>query len=338
MDIEKLYKKIQTLNDILWDNRALRPFIGDWLKNFREEEEREEALFLLSKCMYFGHSSIRALLRELYRDKYRSTVIQEIREDYDGTMDGEIIEEEYKKRLFRTRFLGVGNPSESGVHLLYYFRQENKIPRKLFINTDELFAADCGEEVKLSTKHNDVDRIVFIDDLCGSGSQATGDSGVRPCVEKLRKLKNAPKISYLMMFGTSDGIEVVRNATVKGSEVKLFDEAEAVMEMNESYKCFDERSRYFKEEEQELREKTRDMAYKYGKELINNIIDRDYHKKLEDERRAKLIEHRALGFGNCQLLLSMQHNTPNNTLPIIWFDEDDTVWTPIFKRYNKVYK
>jgi hypothetical protein len=337
MDTEKLYKKIQTLNEILWDNRALRPLIVEWLKNFEEEEEREEALFLLSKCMYFGHSSIRAILRALYRDIFRSTVIQEIREDFGGTMDGEIIECEYKKRLCRTRFLGVGNPSESGVHLLYYFRQENKIPRKLFINTDELFVTDCVDEVRLSAKHKDVDRIVFIDDLCGSGSQATGNYGVRPCVEKLRTLKNAPKISYLMMFGTTDGIEVVRNATVKNSEVKLFDEVEAVMEMNKSYKCFDERSRYFKEEEQGLREKTRVMAYKYGKVLIDNIIDRDYLRKPNEEKRAELIEHRALGFGDCQLLLSMQHNTPNNTLPIIWFDEDDTVWTPIFKRYNKVY-
>lgn len=338
MDTEKLYKKIQTLNGILWDNRALKPSIEEWLKNFENEEEREEALFLLSKCMYFGHTNIRTILRSLYRDKFRATVIQEIRADFGDTMDGTIIEEEYKKRLSRTRFLGVGNPSESGVHLLYYFRQENRIPRKLFINTDELFVSNGGEVVKLSEKHKEVDRIVFIDDLCGSGSQATSNYGVKPCVEKLRRLDTAPKVSYLMMFGTTDGINVVRNATVKDSDVKLFDEAEAVMELNESYKCFSEKSRYFNEEQgDELKEKVREMAYRYGKELINKIIDQDYHKKLEEQERTDLIEHRALGFGDCQLLLSMQHNTPNNTLPIIWFDEDDSVWTPIFKRYNKVY-
>lgn len=337
MDTEKLYKKIQTLNDILWDNRALKPSIEEWLKNFEEGEEREEALFLLSKCMYFGHSNIRAILRSLYRDKFRATVIQEIRADLGGTMDGTIIEEEYKKRLSRTRFLGVGNPSESGVHLLYYFRQENRIPRKLFINTDELFATDGGEVIKLSEKHKDVDRIVFVDDLCGSGSQATSNYGVKPCVEKLRRLEKSLKVSYLMMFGTADGISVVRNAAVKDSDVKLFDEVEAVMELNESYKCFSEKSRYFKDDQGEMKKKVREMAYRYGKELIDKIIDRDYHRKLGEQERADLIEHRALGFGDCQLLLSMQHNTPNNTLPIVWFDEDDSTWTPIFKRYNKVY-
>lgn len=337
MDTDKLYKKIQTLNDILWDNRVLKPSIEDWLKNFEEGDEQEEALYLLSKCMYFGHSYIRAILRSLYRDKFRSAVIQEIRAEHDGTLDGEIIEKEYKERLGRTRFLGVGNPSESGVHLLYYFRQENRIPRKLFINTDELFAVDSREEVKLSEKNKNVDRIVFIDDLCGSGSQATSNYGVKPCVEKLRKLVHSPKISYLMMFGTTDGIKAVRDATVKDSEIKLFDEAEAVMELNESYKCFSEKSRYFKEEQKELKKQAKEMAFKYGKDLIDKIIDKDYHRKLGVQERADLIEHRALGFGDCQLLLSMQHNTPNNTLPIVWFDEDDTAWTPIFRRYNKVY-
>lgn len=33
----------------------------------------------------------------------------------------------------------------------------------------------------------------------------------------------------------------------------------------------------------------------------------------------------------------MHHNTPDNTLPIIWFDEDKSMWTPIFRRYNKNY-
>ena len=333
-----LYNKIDTLNQILWDNRALRPTIDEWLNNFEEGEEREEALYLLSKCMYFGHSNIRALLRSLYKDKYRSAVIQEIRAENGGTLDEDFIEAEFRRRLMNTRFLGVGNPSESGVHLLYYFRQENRIPRKLFINTDEMFASNSDGTICLNEdKCKGVDRVVFIDDLCGSGSQVSSNYGVRPCVEKLRILENHIKVSYLMMFGTTKGIENVRNATVKDSTENLFDEVETVMELNESYKCFSDCSRYFKENDAEFKEKTREMALKHGRMLMDKIIDKDYHQKLGEEERNKKIEHRSLGFGDCQLLLSMQHNTPNNTLPILWFDEDDMVWTPIFKRYNKVY-
>lgn len=137
-----------------------------------------------------------------------------------------------------------------------------------------------------------------------------------------------------MMFGTTNGIDIVRNATLKNSEVKLFDEAEAVMELNESYRCFSDDSRYFNDDVS--KEQVRKMVFKYGEKLMVKIVEKDYPKKSEKERKV-IVEHSALGFGDCQLLLSLYHNTPNNTLPIIWYDEDDEEWTPIFKRYNKVY-
>lgn len=331
-----LYDKIDTLNGILWENRALRPSIDEWLKNFESDEEKEEALFLLSNCMYFSNASIRAILKALYRDKYRAPIIQQIREDKGGIIDDDIISEEFHNKLLKTRFLGVGNPSESGVHLLYYFRQENKIPRNLFIHTDDLIKPT--ETPELSEKCKDVEHVVFIDDLCGSGSQATRETNVKRCVEKLRQLEHCPRISYLMLFGTKDGIKVVRDARLREGGPKLFDEVEAVMELNESYQCFGKDSRYFKHKSKEFKEKAREMSYKYGKMLIDKIVDRDYSRKLEEKERQELIEHRALGFGDCQLLLALHHNTPNNTLPIIWFDEDDETWIPIFKRYNKVYR
>ena len=328
-----IYNKIDILNSILWDNRVLKPWIEDWLGNFKEDE-RDDALYLLSKCMYFNNASIRAILRALYRDKYRTPIIQAIREANDGTLDENVIEAAYHDRLMNTRFLGVGNPSESGVHLLYYFRQENKIPKKLFVNTDDLYEVKSTGDVLLRKECASVEHIVFIDDLCGSGQQAKSDNNVKRCVEKLRNLENPPKVSYLMMFGTTNGINIVRNATLGNSEVKLFDEAEAVMELNESYKCFSDDSRYFNDDES--KEQVRKMVYKYGEKLMVKIVEKDYPKKSEKERK-EIVGDNALGFGDCQLLLSLHHNTPNNTLPIIWYDEDDEEWTPIFKRYNKVY-
>ena len=39
------------------------------------------------------------------------------------------------------------------------------------------------------------------------------------------------------------------------------------------------------------------------------------------------------GYKDSQLLLGFTHNTPDNTLPIIWKEEN---WIPIFKRYSKI--
>lgn len=337
MNTEEIYKKIATLNEILWDNRVLKPRIDNWLENFKETEEKDYALFLLSKCMYFGNSNIRALLRALYRDKFRAPILQEIRHYNGDTLDEDTIEKAYWERLKKTRFLGVGNPSESGVHLLYFFRQENHLPKQLFSNTDDLLEnINNPKTIKLRKDCQDVEHIIFLDDLCGSGSQVRKDTNVKRCVQNLRQLKNCPKISYLMLFGTSVGIEKVRAAKLEKKDIKLFDEVETVIEFNDTYKCFSEHSRYFTDEE--FKQKAKAMAYKYGKDLIAHIIDRDCIKPLTQEKRQEQIEHRALGFGDCQLLLSFHHNTPNNTLPIIWFDDDEFLWTPIFKRYSKLYR
>lgn len=337
MNTEEIYKNIATLNEILWENRVLKPRIENWLENFKEAEEKDYALLLLSKCMYFGNSNIRALLRALYRDKFRAPILQDIRRNNGNTLDEDIIEKAYRERLKKTRFLGVGNPAESGVHLLYFFRQENHLPKKLFVNTDDLLEnIDNQDTIKLRKDCQDVEHIIFLDDLCGSGSQVSKDTNVKRCVQNLRRLKNCPQVSYLMLFGTSVGIEKVRTAKLKDTDIKLFDEVETVIEFNDTYKCFSERSRYFTDED--LKQKARAMAYKYGKELIAQTIDRDNIKPLTPEKRQEQIEHRALGFGDCQLLLSFHHNTPNNTLPIIWFDDDESLWTPIFKRYSKLYR
>ena len=69
-------KKIEVLNSTLWEHRALRPKIDNWLTNFKTVQEREYALYLLSRLMYFSSSNIRNLLKALYRDLYRYPVIE----------------------------------------------------------------------------------------------------------------------------------------------------------------------------------------------------------------------------------------------------------------------
>lgn len=138
----KYGKQISVFNSTLWENRVQGPKILEWLDNFDDDNEKDYALYILSRLMYFGSSSIRNLLKALYRDLYRYPIINTIRRNNTDTLDSNIIEGLFLQELSATRFLGVGNPSESGVHLLYYFRQENKIPKDLFINTDDVIEYD----------------------------------------------------------------------------------------------------------------------------------------------------------------------------------------------------
>jgi hypothetical protein len=47
-----------------------------------------------------------------------------------------------------------------------------------------------------------------------------------------------------------------------------------------------------------------------------------------------------LGYRNGQLLVGFHHNTPDNTLPIVWKDDircRGRPWEPVFRRYWKRY-
>jgi hypothetical protein len=322
----KLEAKIKILNETLWDYRALKPDWERWLDNFAGEKEKLHALYLLSKFMYFGAVPVKKLLKSLYRDLYRYPIIASIRKNNNDTLDNNIIETAFRIEENNTRFLGVGNPSESGAHLLYFFRQENKLSKKLFVYTDEVIDRNGTFE---QLHFPDVKHYVFIDDFCGSGSQATTDTNIKRCVSNLKRLSTGITISYLMLFATANGIKTVKDSG-------LYDIVETVIELDDTYKCFDEKSRLFPNKDGFLFEKdfTREFCYRLGNSLIRSILEKEGFAK---DKLEKYSNDAALGWGDCQLLLGFYHNTPDNTLPIIWYDEDEINWYPIFKRYNKKY-
>src|ERR1700680_4955054 len=177
--IEELQRKLKALDETLWEHRAQWPYVEKWMAQFQsaanvEDDEQLQMLFLASHFMYFGILQIRALLRSLFRDLYQYKVVEQIRRANSDTRDRQLIDREFKKALASTRFLGVGNPSESGSHLLYYFRQESRLGKQYFINSHEIFSRiGQGNSVQTTIRDPTITRYVFIDDLCGSGVQAT---------------------------------------------------------------------------------------------------------------------------------------------------------------------
>ena len=308
-----LMAKIKTLNETIWERRATDPTITEWLDNFAPTsptapDERTHALFLLSNFMYFGDREIRGLLKALYRDLYRYPIVETIRRANHHTLDSGVIDPLFTAQLQATRFLGVGNPSESGCHLLYYFRQENNLPKDLFIHTHQIFTRRGGTG-SVQLRDTTVSRYIFIDDFCGSGKQ--GSEYSQDLVEDIKNLKPDASVAYYVLFATAKGISKVRNET-------RFDTSRAVYELDSSFKCFSADSRYFRNRLPEI-----DPAFcerickQYGERMVS-------------------AEH-ALGFEDSQLLIGFHHNTPDNTLPVIWFDEPGRVpWKPIFRRYPKL--
>ncbi|WP_418263663.1 hypothetical protein [Flavobacterium faecale] len=315
---ENLNERILTLNKTVWENKISGIKITNWLNNFKNGDEKIMALYLLSEFMYFGETQMKVLLKTLYRDLFRYPLIKKIRESKGHILDSKIIENEYAKKLRETRFLGIGNPSESGGHLLYFFRQENNLSKRNFINSFEIAKED----------NKGVTKIVFLDDFCGSGSQAT-DKKYIEFIDEIKSLKKGIEIDYLMLVATSNGMQKVIDSNI-------FNDVNAVIKLDNSFKCFESDSRYLKNMNLPFTSTDiKDFARSHGVKLM---LDFWFNYGIKDyEELQKKSFNDSLGFGDCQLLLGFNHNTPDNTLPIFWYDEQDFEWTPIFKRYNKKY-
>jgi hypothetical protein len=314
--IRTWYEKIQTLNERLWEDRATRTDIDSWLGNFDDDlatqpSERLHALYLLSHFMYFGDREIRVLLRAAYRDLFHYRIIARLRRSMGDTLDVSALHAGFQRELDATRFLGLGNPAESGTHLLYYFRQENQLPKTKFLHTHQIFDRRLdAHDVGLADAT--VRRLVYLDDFCGSGHQAQDYSEkILSVIRDAAGRAGYPiEVCYYVLFATTRGLDEVRG-------LATFDDVAAVSELDDSYVAFGADSRYFLTQPDSVEPGFAErMCATYGKQLWP-----DY----------------PLGYDDSQLLIGFHHNTPDNTLPVIWFGEPSgPAWHPIFRRYGKI--
>lgn len=314
---EELFFKIINLSRDIWENKVDEPKLNAWLGNFEQSEEmkdceRAHAMYLLSNFTFFGVKEIRELLKSAYRDKLRYPLMQKIRKINNDTKNINIVERDFRHELNLTRFVGVGNPSESGPHLLYYFRQENGLDKDLFIDTHRIlkFSRQGPREEKIVDiylSNPNLKRYVFLDDLCGSGDQVI--QYAKDVSREIKEIDPTIELYYITLVATKRGIDKVKSSSI-------FDVVETIFELDDSYRCFSENSRFFP-----------------------TNLDLPVNKKIA-ERISKKYGTGFYGPDCChghddgQLLLGFSHNTPDNTLPIFWHDSPE--WNPIFKRHTKL--
>lgn len=317
-----LEAKLRILASHAWDGEVLWPHIEAWLENFSgsilpQDKEQLCSLFVLSRFIYFGDNLVREMLRSLYRDHFEAPLIQRIRRNCCDTKDSALLRRLFNDELNATRFIGVGNPSESGAHLLYFFRQVNRLKKDLFVDIHGAFAPQTVTSRRVSdpktvlylAREANVSRYVFFDDLVGSGTQAT--RYLSTTLSKIRKSNNGIDLQFKCLFATTKGMERMNAPSMfDGKAVCLF-------ELDDTFKAFSEHPRYFTNAPSwvVLRE-LYDIALHYGGQIQPDF---------------------PLGYKDGQLLLGFSYNTPDNTLPIFWNEGRTKPWSPVFVRYDKVY-
>lgn len=312
----KYFSKIKLLNETVWEHKITRKKIHEWLDNFKDEEEKFLMLFVLTEFIYFNKFQIDTLIISVYRDLYKYRLLREIRKNNNDTLNEELINKLYKSKLSKTRFISLGNPSESSSMFLYKFRTLNNLSKKLFISIE--YIEKCQD---------DIEYFIFIDDFCGSGSQAKEYSkDILPIIKK--KYPNS-HTSYFVLLSTVDGKNKLRNET-------SFNHVDSILDIDDSFKCFNNNSRIFQNKDSIIDvAKIKEICGRNGKMLMKLLLNET--SNCDISKTEYLAEKHKFGFSDGQLLIGFEHNTPDNTLPLIWFNLENVNWNPIFKRHNKIY-
>ncbi|MGE0553596.1 MAG: hypothetical protein AB7R55_09235, partial [Gemmatimonadales bacterium] len=318
----ELTAKIKSLNEVAWEGRVDNPRLLNWLSNFTGaaldvQTEHLNALHLLAGFVYFGSREIRTLLRSLYRDHVRHHLVARIRQRHGSTLSPERLQPLLAEELKHTRFVALGNPAESGAYLMYLFRQENHLPKDMFIHASEVIKERrprhlwsrlrllLGGRTGRAVRHRHVRHYFFLDDLCGSGQQAISYS--RSVVSLLKALAPGAEVGYLVLFANSDALDRVRRDA-------SFDFVHATYHLEPSDKCFHPTARLF------------------SQGMRPPEVDREAARKLASEYGKFLEPRHPLGYRDGQYALGFHHNVPDNTLPIFWCSESPSIpWHPVFQ-------
>ncbi|MCC9070920.1 hypothetical protein LNQ49_04825 [Flavobacterium sp. F-65] len=158
---------------------------------------------------------------------------------------------------------------------------------------------------RLDNLDQTVDTIIFVDDVTlSTGEKSQAAKYIRQLKQNNPSLKNK-RILLLTFIATDDAIDYLQSENI---------EVVTCIILDKRHKCFEEDS----------------MVFSYFNEHLENA------KKFATHYGNIVKPANPLGHNDGQFLFGFYYNTPDNTLPIFWAEENN--WIPIRKRYHKNYQ
>jgi len=158
---------------------------------------------------------------------------------------------------------------------------------------------------RLDNLDQTVDTIIFVDDVTlSTGEKSQAAKYIRQLKENNPSLKTK-RILLLTFIATDDAIDYLQSENI---------EVVTCIILDKRHKCFEEDS----------------MVFSYFNEHLENA------KKFATHYGNIVKPANPLGHNDGQFLFGFYYNTPDNTLPIFWAEENN--WIPIRKRYHKNYQ
>lgn len=296
---EKLLMEIVDKNNYLWEKRLTNTVLDAWTENFRGEycDSAIEKKFATQLLKNFIYYGEKEI-NYLCRAAFSLLKRKRIIEN-PSQYASLNTESEITQFTSSCRISYIGRLSESGAWLTMNFRQENRLSYLQFVEPNAFLTNEYSPN-ELATIN-----IIFIDDFMGTG-QTTCDFWDKK-VSVIKDRCPNTKFHIIALIALQKAIEKVKSHT--GLDVVC------PQILDNSYRVFDSMSWIFQDPGE--RDIAKSICSHYGSVIATS-------------------EH-ALGYKDSQALVGFHHNIPDNTLPVIWGERQNSGgrWYPLFKRKHK---
>jgi len=292
-----LYENLIDKDKVHWKKFSVPDDIINWLRNFSNTDEGYLALILANNITYYNKAEIKTLAMEILKNCVKQYLVSTSKINNSPSL----LEANFKNFIENEcLFVGLGKTEDSGSVISYPIS-------KYYSNSYNLKWKQLSEFLLSGESLANIKCIFLFDDFIGSGNQGKTfwnkriGSGERECSLSLIKTRNPHlEFFYLALAGCKEGKQFIE------SEIPV----KVILgeEFDDSYKCFSETSKIYTKSQERVQ----------ARQVMNN--------------KGQILEpSHPLGYNNMQLAVAFDHNTPNNSLPVIW-KRLDGIWHPLFER------
>ncbi|WP_330442636.1 phosphoribosyltransferase-like protein [Flavobacterium sp. C4GT6] len=289
-----------------------------WLKQFDSIEERQIAYnFLKSKLIFISNDQMLHLVNITFSDKINPFLIQKTAKELNIShfLTKQIINSpEYKKIIRRSLFIGLSDGSRIDQLRRYSSLDNEQVIPTYQINQEKV--DDMLSELKKSNIIERYNTIFLIDDFTASGTsyfrtEGTEKKGkiyktIRAIYEPSSELyqlidKTQPiDIKIIFYIATEESINKLKNEIEKWKNESCDKNFNFTIDV---IQIIDEIIKLTPNNDNDFIE----LSKKY---IDSDIVDKHFKKAKH--------ENYFLGYNECALPLVLVHNTPNNSMPLLW--------------------
>ena len=312
--------------------RQFIAYLAGWLDQFQYPQERRDALrFIQERLVFISDLEMRHLVSLMARDHVPAALQRCVAKQL-GIAEYRVAQirstHEFNRAQRASLFLGMSD----GARIDQFRRNRDDRSNEQFAMTHELIQSRVNAmlaelRADLDDPNAHFEYIFLVDDFAGSGRTIMRrDEGeprkgrlVRFVQDTLPSLKNhhCPQIFLALYVSTHQAKEYL-NQSIAAFETPPWspDSAPQVL----TAMTIDDKTRLKHDCTDGMSETDR---------LFDALLRKYYDSEIEDRHKGKVLH----GYADCGLPLVLNHNTPNNSVYLLWDDTERTM--PLFPRFQR---